>query len=828
MRVALFGHWKDQVPEQADLSWDDFVAVVLGGGVRPTAAVDKRDTPAFSPVEYADGYTRGNEGVVSVSAAVLDYDGLSFPQFERVYDTISGDAHAIYSTFSHAKKFRENTSYSFRVVLPLDKPVPASLWGDFWARLQTLLPVPSDPSCKDPARLYGMPYAQNPAESFFLRGEGGPLNVDLIMSLAAPAFAANAIKDRPHADSLDPRHVRSEGRRLAKSKDPERAQLGRWIQDVADGAAWTQQQGQRHASMLLITAAIERAFPTVSLEALTALWERSVMVVASGDQTFEPNARLQDIYRAYDGARRARIQHEHEHEAERTALRKQTIKRVRSDGKEEPYTDEELGELAKLNHVTVEELDRHWIAVADSSFYFLTLDGYQGPYGASAALAAARDFLSPAPVKLLEETNGKWRPVSLTNLVQRHGFAIAEVNADMTTAKSYVDQNRNMHEAACVVRDVAPRFDPLIDEYLTVLGGKHAGKLRDWCATLTRLDRQTCALYLRGKKGTGKTLFTVATARMFRGVTTPVELDAILDDFNEDLKRCPVVVVDEGLNAKHRGKATSTELRKLIGSTARPLKRKHRPNAQLRGCLRLIIAANNDSLLSFGEDLTADDLEAINERFLCIDMGPHVIDWMTRHGITSEKVETEWLGQDLFVRHLMWLKHHHKVTPGRRWLVEGEASEVQARTATSGSIRENVCQWLAGFLEDPKQANQIVSGLAFVDGAGLWVNTSAVVDAWDSYVQKYEGTPTVGRVGRALSGLSVKTEPRETMRKNKRTELRFHLINTDLVFAWAQANGHGDVASMRRTLAVPAASLLGQTQQSPQVVQLGVANSQHR
>jgi hypothetical protein len=849
MRLALFRTWKDNVPQQVDLTWDEFVTIVLGGGIRGTQATDKSATPAFSPVEYVEGHTRGNDGVISVSAAVLDYDGLPFPEFERLYNAIEGDSWAIYSTFSHNKKYKESGNYSFRLVFPLDRPVPAPLWPDFWARLQTLLPTKSDPSCKDPARIYGLPYAPDPTGGFFLKntatdtdGNVVALSVDAVMALPAPANVATrgpatgVGKAGAVADSLDPKHVQAEGKRLAKAKDPERAQIGRWVQDVASGNAWTQQQGQRHTSMLLITAAIERAFPTVSIEALTTLWERSVMVVAASDSTYIPDARLQDIYRAYEGARANRLATEQKSEAERTALRKETIKRVRPDGKDDPYTDEDLGELAKLNHVSVGELDRRWIAVADGSFYFLTLDGYQGPYGSAAALAAARDLLSPAPVRLLEESNGKWRPVSLQNLVQRHGFAVTDVIADMTTAKSYVDDHGIIHEAACPVRDLPGRYDPLIDAYLDQVGGRHAGKLRDWCATITRLDRQTCALYLKGVKGTGKTLFTVATARLFRGVQGPVELDRILDNFNEDLKRCPIVAVDEGVSARHRGRATSTELRRLVGSTSRTLARKHRPNAQLRGCIRLVIAANNDSLLQFGEDLTAEDLQAINERFLCIDVGKNVIEWMAANGVTAEKIETEWLGQDLFVRHLLWLKDNHQVQPGKRWLVEGEASEVQARTATSGAIRESVCQWLAGYLEDPRQAQQIVGGLVAVDSDGLWVNNAALLEAWSSYVTEYEGVPTVGRVGRALAGMSIETKDRETIRKQKKAKLKFHRINTDLVFAWASANGHGDVEAMRRTLTMtlvqggagPAMSLAQLTQQNATMMQLGVASAQQR
>ncbi len=845
MHTSVFGHWRDRVPLTVDLSWEEFCDHVLQNAVHPLQVADKTWTPAFSPVEYIAGANRGNENVISASSLVLDYDALTLPKTEEVLEHVQQMRRAVYSTYSHASKQRHrivledaaaalgidssNISYSdlckkfpedktkwptalsparephragcvsFRVVLPLSKPVPAAEWPGFWARVQELLPVPSDISCKDAARIYGLPFTapDDIAESFFERvDEGEVLNVDDVMRLPLPAGSVTpGSGSKLQGDRLDSKHVRALGKKLSGSKSAEKAQIGRWILDIGSGDIWTQEQGQRHASMLLITPEIERHFPTTSIEALTSIWDQSVTKVAGTDPSYDPDARLVDIARAYEGARRFRLEKDAERKAEAADFRKQTIRRVRPDGKEEVYTDEELVELAQLNGCSLEELRRRWIVSCKSAYWILGLDGYEGPYGAGDVTTRARDLLTPAGITVTTINKAGDRIlVPLGKLMNDHGVAVRGIVTDMTIARGYLDEDNMLRESVCRLRDIVPKFDPLIDSYLDVAGGRFAGKLKDWLATCLDLSKQTCALYLKGAKGTGKSLIPLMLAQMYRGVDTPTELGAVMDDFNEDLAKCPFVNADEGMPAPKHGKATSTFLRSLIGSNSRSLKRKHVSNASLRGCLRLIIGANNDSLLQFGEDLTSDDLDAINQRFLCISMGQEVADWIAAHG--GRKLTESWVAGG-FASHVMWLRANRHVTTGDRFLVEGEASEVQAMTATSGDIREGLCQWLAEYLQSPQKADQIIRGLVVIDDEGLWVNNAAPLESWDSYVRHGNAKPTVGRIGRALSGLSTAKRDRDTVRGMKKMRVKFHRINLDLICTWAEANGHGDVAAMR-------------------------------
>src|SRR5690606_32527461 len=128
-----------------------------------------------------------------------------------------------------------------------------------------------------------------------------------------------------------------------------------------------------------------------------------------------------------------------------------------------------------------------------------------------------------------------------------------------------------------------------------------AEKLIDWVASVMRLDRQSCAIYIDGAPGVGKNLLATGLARLWH-TGGASELGRVLEGFNDVLTQCPLVFADEAL-PQRRG--ITAELRRLIGSTARNLNRKFLPVCNLDGAIRLIIAGNNDRLLDTGEDLSS-------------------------------------------------------------------------------------------------------------------------------------------------------------------------------------------------------------------------------
>ncbi len=811
MHYSTIKHWRDNVPQQGDLSWGDFCDQVLGGGVQPTQHTDKRDTPAFSPVEYATNAKRGNENVISVSMVVLDYDALDGPQTKSVLEEISGLKHVIYSTYSHGKKHKESTSFSFRVVLPLSHPVPASEWPGFWARFQAQLPVPSDPSCKDPARIYGLPFTpeEDLDASFFEIGEGPDLDVNTVMTWPLPAGAVALPSNRVQivGDTLDVKLVKAHGKALQKKKNPEVAQLGTMIVELASGRPWMQEQGQRHAAMLPITKELDRKFSSYSLEALTAVWERSVTALADGDPTWDPNQRLADIRRAYDKPRRERLEASAQRETDEAKAKAAVIAQARGDGSSEVYGDTELAELRNLAGLPVDaDLTKFWVRTLAGAHYVLTLRGYIGPYVDSDVMQICRDYLAPAKVKMTEWSEPKQKEVKMQTRDFMHAYStpIVRIVVDTTTdGRGYVDDEGTLHEPACVLRKIPAVFNAKADEYITRVGGVHAEKFKDWLATYTHTKRPTCAIYFAGPAGTGKTRIPTMLAAMYAGKPSPTQLKQVLSNFNADLARSPGIFQDEKMS-KH---TSSGDLRILVGTSNFTLTRKFLPTSTIIGCPRLILSANNHDMLKFQEEEhTTDDIDAISGRFLFLSVGQDVADWINANeGYDLMTAFTE----GVFEQHVMWLQEQRAarvLTKKDRWLVTGEASEVQAITSTSSPVGSGICQWVAKYFENPKMIETVSQRGVQVDARGVWVNSRTILDTWETVVRNNDARISDANVTSALAALAVKlpegTEDRRYIGPplaKKRS--RFRLMRMDVIAGWARRMDMGSVTDVLDQLA---------------------------
>ncbi len=100
----------------------------------------------WSPTRYRSGASRGNDGVEVVSCYVIDGDGVSLDEAKPFLAPFEYLAH---TTHSHSP---ENPSWRF--VLPLREPVPASEWEATWQRANAGTGNLNDEACKDAARFY--------------------------------------------------------------------------------------------------------------------------------------------------------------------------------------------------------------------------------------------------------------------------------------------------------------------------------------------------------------------------------------------------------------------------------------------------------------------------------------------------------------------------------------------------------------------------------------------------------------------------------------------------------------------------------------------------
>lgn len=474
-----------------------------------------------------------------------------------------------------------------------------------------------------------------------------------------------------------------------------------------------------------------------------------------------------------------------------------------------PYDADELEQIMDdLGVDSAEALNRRWIIQRGGSFHILTDLGcppgqparYSAPFGSVFLLGTLRDRLSRANLDWFGTgSRGQPRPLTAEEMVARYGTQAERAEAHLDLQRSRYDEHLGtFYEAVCPLRPLAAKHHPQVQAWLEALGGSEKDRLLDWVATVTRLDMLTCALYLSGPPGTGKSLFAAGLARLWStgGAT---ELARIVDNFNEDLTRCPLILADEGLPSKKGGRQSSVELRNLIGTKKRTLSRKFVSNADLHGCPRLILTANNERLLAFNEDLEPDDIQAMSERFLHIDTSA-AVGYLS--GLGGAAVVKGWVDQDVIAEHALWLRDNRQVVPGERFLVVGSRSKVHESIATRGSFQGLVTEWLVKELVSPSKAT---AGQAIRIGGGKYlVNTNVVAEYWDQHIRSEHRAPETARIGRVLKGLGVMGAPEQIrMKTGDGKMVRVHDIRPEAIVNWAVENQLGEADAMWARINAP-------------------------
>jgi hypothetical protein len=396
---------------------------------------------------------------------------------------------------------------------------------------------------------------------------------------------------------------------------------------------------------------------------------------------------------------------------------------------------------------------------------------------------------------------GEEKAKTVLRVTQEYATGAHDVLGHFALQESYFDPaTRIFHEAICPIRPLMPEFDPRIDEWLRIMGGRHAEQLLDWIAAVTQLDYQCCALYLAGPPDCGKSLLATGLARLWHvGGATP--LARIMGDFNAEMFRCPLIGLDEGLPDR-KFKSASSFLRSLVGSSTHTYNQKNIVTRKVVGAIRLLISANNDNVLKFGdEELSALDLQAVVGRFLHLRVSDDAATWIEERN-AGRKMTEAWVEGDGIPRHALWLREHRKLNPGRRFLVEGETTMMHKALVTQGRWSGVVLEWLVRLVNNPDKIGIVYKSQheiprALVGNQKILVNTQAIVDCWNTYLTDRAEKLSTSAVGRVLNQLSDEHKPKMGSNGER---IYFHQIDPDLVFSWAEENQIGDLEAMHRNL----------------------------
>lgn len=700
----------------------------------------EKDGPAVVMGDVPDGERRAKKNVRSVHAIGIDVEHKSEEQVEAALTALSPYEFVVYTTYSHTPE-----EARYRIVVPFAEPVDPKRWPEVWDGVNRLVSMINDPATKDCSRLHFLPSCSSDAE---------------------PQSTHNGTGHFLSAEEIEPPYfsVESIEKKLRGVRDPD-------LKPIADalraGQAYAL-EGERHDVTLTITMWLANKAPPLTRAEFEELFGPSVSAM-SWD--------MEEAWTCYE-----------------TAVDK--VADERGTKRSAPVTDadiERLVEVAKL-HGKSSWAELAWILLAPNGIYYvLDPDGeYVGPFDRTQATAFLRRHLEEVPViETTVWTEKGLKDKSVSRLTEEYGHRIAKLVLDMTTKRSVFDGGVFIESVCQINPAVKPVWHEEVDEWLQIFGGEHYERLCEWLASAPHLDRALCALYLKGPKGCGKSLFAVALARLWD--STPVELHNIFESFNESLVRVPIVHAEEAVPKFWRGMPATTRLRALITEPSRELLRKYRTPAEMRGYIRLILTSNNDELLR-SDIHTKEDLHAIAQRFLMINAGSDSTDYL----LSLPDVDS-WRREDVFAEHVLCLAEDLPVEKAGRFWVEGNAEEMSLGLMVGSHWNSRVCQWLVQYLMHPDLVSSGLRGTVRRRGGEFYVNEQALLSHWQQY---FPGTREEPEVERIASALRTVSQGRGRVRRGyKGVMVQYHHIDVNTLLLWVDRTGVGDHETILATLA---------------------------
>lgn len=158
--IVTFTSKDDTQPSALVLDWPRFVR-----GMCRHLERENKDGPAFSPVTYREGTTRGKANVETVHALVLDIDHAGEPPWQL----LERWAYVGHTTFQHTPE-----APRWRVVIPLARPVSGADWPNVWLRASSYFGGCLDPATKDSSRIFFFPSCR-PGAPHLVRQQHGEL-----------------------------------------------------------------------------------------------------------------------------------------------------------------------------------------------------------------------------------------------------------------------------------------------------------------------------------------------------------------------------------------------------------------------------------------------------------------------------------------------------------------------------------------------------------------------------------------------------------------------------------------------------------------------------
>lgn len=756
--------------------------------------------------------------VVAMDLLTYDVDHVTRAQLAEIDKAVqsAGLACIMYSTHSNDPAHND---YSVRFVFQLSAPILVDRSGNsrfddklraFRQVIADRLRIPPDQATKDESRLYFMPTIPTGAKYLFGTTEGGAIDAGELTRIEAST--TRGVDDSRKAGAGDVRDVPAPAPVLANLDElrelaikSANSDIKTYMRRAMKGEVIVPDDSHmRDNTLCKLTASMAFGLPWgTPLDAMVELLRPSC---SAWERRMDPDGRSWLAQAEYQ-LERALARREPE-EAVKAAKKAEadelwsdygggptgavastgTATETSKPTKLQKYTEDELaGFYAKAGVKDATEFRERWVIRYMGANWIWVNGRYQRPIKDLDLQWTLRRDLSRSPIVLWDEDkDGNKTPKKWQDILHYYSTVARGVQGSLSARESRYDAAEEVfHEAICPIRDLTPEFDPDIDQWLKLFNSE---PLMDWVAAVSQLQHQCAAIYLKGEKGVGKTLFANGLARIWR-TGGPTKFESVMGvSFNSSMADCPLIFADETLP---KTDTIIDELRALIGSDTHDLNRKFMPTVSVRGSIRLIIAGNNEHLLNTPARLEASDVDAMAARVLYVDMtGNHrpaefINDLKSKH--TKAYVDA-WVHGDKLAKHALYLAQTRPLNTDERFLVTGAKDFADRLNTQSGNVPA-VFEFLARYLSDTSAAKQPTKLLKVGQGR-LLVCTEMLADKF-----QFERFVPSRRVLSALATTQALKQVRTGVVEIDNKE--YHDVKVDLFLWWVRGQQVGDLPTIK-------------------------------
>lgn len=689
VRVAHFADSWDKEPIYAEAEPEVFLdaltvfPVVDAADSLPDPTEGKRHLPAWSPASFLPGTRAKNENVTELSCVVLDYDDGTDP--EEVSEVWAGVAHVAYSTYTSQPNHPK-----FRLVVPLERPVSVRWWQHVWHHAAEASPGEPDPQCKNPGRVFFLPARGRFEDPWFLLNPGPLWSLE---PSELPEPPSQGTRWDPTAPVPDATRLSDRQRRRALRRWRDRLEdQTQPIETMTDGR---RAAIQRTTYLLAGHLWLDPSLPGELMARMQAV------AVACGRDTPNTEQLVQDTVVA---------------------------------GQSAPLALEDLIQDEAPASVANPAAGPLLVKYGKNAY----VRDAGGSYQATDPVGVALHLRDRGDVRYQTAAGN---PMPFPALLDRYGVEARSVEYVFEDEHTGWDQETSTLRVMDGVRyETEPVHSPEIERWLNeALRGNSAGVrdlFLDWLATLSRLNKPTAGMYIRGSRGTGKSMLASAIGGMWSDA--PISLGDACGKYGKGLTRNPLVLLDEGEKPEYSAISTAS-LRKLISESAFQVGEKFKSDVTLRSCLRMLIVANNDNALLLDDIHSMDDLDAIAARLFYVVFGKAAEMYLRSLGGRPYTEAQGWVNGERnrpgrIAQHIAWLRENRPVKPpaGNRLLIEGRMVDFHRDLVLRSPVTSMVAE--AVLLALVKRGTRTPA--ATWDKSGhVAVNAGKLLDAWTAYGQ---------------------------------------------------------------------------------------------